>query len=247
MKKLLNRLAYYISVPKCVYCGERLEYGERALCANCMKLYRENKTRNCSRCAKVLEECSCPNGFLEKHGVKQVFKVYRYVTNDGRCPSNDIIYALKNSNRRDVFSFLAEEVATSIKRHLTDITFDNTVIINIPRRRSAVVHFGYDHAAKLAREVSKLIGAKYTPLLKSNAKKQQKELSQTERLKNADFKYRKKANLKGKRVIIVDDIITTGSSMCVAATLLRGLGARKIYAASVAIAYKEDKVIYNRK
>ena len=46
-------------------------------------------------------------------------------------------------------------------------------------------------------------------------------------------------DVDGKDVIIVDDIVTTGSSMGAAATLIRGLGCRKIYAAAVSIAYPD--------
>ena len=60
-----------------------------------------------------------------------------------------------------------------------------------------------------------------------------------ERRKNADFVLTKDVDLAGKRVIIVDDIITSGASMANAATLLRSLGCRDITAACLAIAYKD--------
>jgi phosphoribosylpyrophosphate synthetase len=77
---------------------------------------------------------------------------------------------------------------------------------------------------------------------KSNAKHEQKSLDSLERRRNADFSLIKEIDLKGRRVIIVDDIITSGASMSNAATLIRSLGAKDIIAACLAIAYKEDYI-----
>ncbi len=244
IKDLTKRLLYYISVPKCVFCGERLDIDDKALCKCCLKLYGHNKTRNCARCSRLLHRCSCPTVDLEKNRIKGVFKVFRYITGEGRCPSSDVIFALKNSNRQDVLEFLSSELMGSITYGLTDLTPESTVIVNIPRRKSAVRNFGYDHAKSLAKSLAKKMNVSYLDLFKSNAKMAQKELSIEERSKNASFTLKSKPSLKGKRVIILDDIITTGSSVKEAAKHLSTLGARKIYAAAVAIAYKDDKIVF---
>ena len=62
-------------------------------------------------------------------------------------------------------------------------------------------------------------------------------------MKNARFDYlNKRIDLSGKTMVIVDDIVTTGASVSVAATLLKGAGAKRIIAASLAIAYNDDAI-----
>ena len=92
----------------------------------------------------------------------------------------------------------------------------------------------------LAKAVADRLSGRYIELLKSNAKNPQKSLDSAERRKNADFYLVNDIDLKGKTVIIIDDIITSGSSMANAAALVRSLGSKDIVAASLAIAYKDS-------
>ena len=153
-------------------------------------------------------------------------------------PSNSLIYSLKRDNREDVLSVSADELTMAIKNSVENPA--NCVFTNIPRRKSAIVEYGIDHSGLLAREVAKRFDGKYLELLKSNAKKAQKSLDTNERRKNADFSIIKDIDLKGKTVIIVDDIITSGSSMANAAALIRSMGSKDIIAACLAIAYKDS-------
>lgn len=234
----IDYVLYLLSVPKCVGCGEKLDFKENALCQKCLATYEEIKTRNCSKCSKVLCECSCTTSFLSSHFVKGVFKCFRYDVRTENLPANALIYSLKRDNRDDVLNKCAEELCNAIGH---SISVDDTFIItNVPRRRKAVVLYGIDHSALLAKAVAKRFGVDYLPLLKSNAKREQKTLTLEERLKNIDFDLTSKVSLKGKSVIIVDDIITTGASIATSSTLIRTLSPRSIYAASLGIVYKDD-------
>ena len=106
--------------------------------------------------------------------------------------------------------------------------------------------YGIDHAELLAKSLAKKLSAQYYQPIISKSKKAQKKTSGEERLKNAQFKLKVRAkSLSGKTVIIVDDIVTTGSSMGACAMLLRGLGAKKIIGATISIAYKDMYIPLN--
>lgn len=237
LKKFLDKFFFYISVPKCVSCGEILDSCDLPLCQSCYEEYCKVKTRNCSICAKTLNRCTCSNEYLESHYVRKLVKVYRYI-NDASLPSNKLIYSLKRENRKDVFDFLATELTDALLWQIKD--FDNVIITNVPRRKAAIKKYGYDHAAQVAKTIAKQTGAKYIPLLVSKTEKVQKRLLKAERIKNANFAYKRKIpDLKNKNVIIVDDIVTTGASMGVCAALIRALKPKSIMGASVSVAYKD--------
>ena len=118
IKELLKRALFYVSVPKCVMCKERLDYGERALCQSCKDIYEEHKKRNCPHCSRILSECSCTYDYLKSKGVKKLIKIFRYSKTEQSLPSNYLIYSLKQDNRADVLSLLSEELSNAIKRSI---------------------------------------------------------------------------------------------------------------------------------
>lgn len=243
--KLKDKILFYLSVPKCTCCKKRLVIDEVALCRECKAKYDDTIRRNCSICAKPLYECTCTNEYLDSHYVHKVIKVFRYIIKDD-LPTNSLIYSLKRDNRRDVLDFLSDELSGAI---ITSVKSpESYVITSIPRTGGSVVKYGIDHAELLAKSVAKKIGAKYVKSLTSKSKLQQKKAGSKEgRIKNTDFRIRKTASeINGKNVIIIDDIITTGASMGHAATLLKGVGAKRIIGAAVAIAYKDTYVRFEK-
>lgn len=234
-----DRLAFLISVPRCVCCKAHLSYGERALCAECLAKYEEIKTRNCSNCSRLLSRCTCANEYLTAHSVKNVIKVFRYKNREENLPANSVIYSLKKDNRSDVLSFCTDELADAIFAALD--TPSECIVTNVPRRRAQIVKYGIDHAELLARSIAKKTSATYMRILKSNVKTAQKEMYGKDRVNNISFDYIDDSiDLKGKTVILIDDIITTGASVGAAGMLLRGLGAKRVIGASLAIAYKDN-------
>lgn len=238
LRPAFDRLSFLISVPKCVSCGRRLEYGEAALCTSCLSEYENIKSRNCSICSKVLSRCSCTNPHLKRHYIKKVIKLFRYKQREENKAANSLIYSLKRDNRDLVLDFCAKELAEAVRSSLGDVS--DYVITNVPRRRLAVIKHGIDHAALLAKALAKETNSAYVPLLRSRARRAQKTLFGKDRLLNAEYDLRRGAKITAKKVIIVDDIITTGASMSACAMLIRGLGAKYIVGASLAIAYKDN-------
>ena len=236
-KNIRDTILFYLSVPKCVSCKTRLSRFDKALCPACLREYKDVLSRNCSVCAEPLNRCSCSNKYLDAHYIHKLVKVFRYVKRDP-MPSNNLIYSLKRDNRRDVLEFLRDELCDAIVHSVDNPS--EYVFTNVPRRREAIVRYGIDHAALLAKSVAKKLSAEYYQPIKSKVKKAQKKMMGVERLKNARFKLKMRAkSLCGKKVIIIDDIVTTGSSMGTVAMLLRALGAKKIVGAAISVAYKD--------
>ena len=98
------------------------------------------------------------------------------------------------------------------------------------RRKSAIREYGFDQAVALAKALSKETGYPYRTLLcRTGRTKEQKTLSLEERLCNMRNAFRYAGpDLRGKRVILVDDLITTGSGMRAGADLLWENGASSV-------------------
>lgn len=243
LSQLAHRIGFLLSAPKCVACGERLSLDDRALCKVCYCELLDNMTRNCSRCSNTLSKCTCSNEYLISHKVRHVVKVYRYIRREENRASNHLVYSLKKDNRKDVLDLCADLLQGSINSTLIDggIIKDKSAVVvtNVPRRKAAFVKFGIDHSALLAKEISNRLEFEYKSMFVSKAKKAQKKLKGTARRKNAIFKIKRRADLHGKTVLIVDDLITSGSSVAAVADLARELGAKRVIAACMGIVYRD--------
>jgi len=236
--ELWDRALFYLSVPECVSCKTKLDYGVLALCPECYSVYKKIASRNCSRCAKLLSECTCPGELLDKNRVRTVVKLFRYISREENICANSLIYSLKRDNRKDVLEFCVKEMVAPLKNAFS--SFENVVFTNVPRRRSAIIKYGMDHAGLLAKTLAEEVGASYMSLLKSKSRKAQKSLRRDERIENTRFVLRSKTGqLNGKTVVVIDDVITSGASVVEAARVIRDLHPKKIAAAAIAIAYKD--------
>ncbi len=243
VKAFLERANFLVSVPKCVSCGEPLDFEDKALCKKCELVFQEQKLRGCSSCANVISRCTCSNKYLRNHYLRRLAKVCRYVLHNKDLPGNHLIYALKHDNRRDVFDFLSQELSDSILASFPIRGKESEyVITNVPRRAEAIQSDGYDHAAILAKKIAEIIGVRYQPLFVSLAKKSQKDTHGEQRRENAVFGLRNAelCSAAGKNLIIVDDVVTTGASLGACAKLAKSIGARRVFGAVLAIAFKDQ-------
>lgn len=203
------------------------------------------KTVRCSVCGNVLPECICANKFLENHYVKRLVKMFRYKLPLDRTqlvPSNELIYNIKRIDRRDLIDFVADELCDVIKNNIAD--WHEFTVTNVPRSKNRVIKYGHDHSQKLAKAIAKKLDVGYSELIVSKQRKAQKKTHGEDRMKNPRFYCKKRAKLKSNKVLLVDDIVTTGASMGFCGMLIRGLGAKKIVGVSMAIAYKEQGIVF---
>lgn len=104
-------------------------------------------------------------------------------------------------------------------------------------------HRGYNQTKLIAKELTGITEIRNAPLLrKIKDTKEQKRLNAAERrenLKNA-FAVNPKADVKGKNVLIIDDVCTTGSTLSEASRILKEAGADKVIAAVFAKVIKKS-------
>ena len=240
LKDIYKKALYFLSAPKCVCCNERLKMDELALCDVCIGRYKENLVDKCSVCYKDLSECLCVNDFLDNHYIHKLVKVARYEYSDDidKRASNELIYHLKRNPRRDIVEFITKELLRAI--HNSSLNFDGYLITSVPRSRARIIKYGHDHSKMIAKSLAKALNIKYVSVLLSRAKGAQKKLGESQRMNNAKFDYKKNAkNIDGKKIILLDDIVTTGASMGSCAMLIRGLGAKQIVGVSFAITFRD--------
>ncbi len=237
MNRLLHDLLF---VPKCVFCRTRLpveQLGrEEPLCDTCRALWESEKLEHCGGCGKDAAHCTCMPEELEAAKCEGCRKLVFY-RRGVRSVQSRLIWRIKNGRRKKAIDFLACEMAAAARELLGDAPGD-AVITYVPRRRDMKLQNDTDQARDLAEALAKELTLPCRTLLWRDpaVKLAQKSLGRAEREKNARAAYRvlDRSEVKGQAVLLLDDVITSGSTMAACCRKLRRAGARAVYVLSVA-------------
>ncbi|MFM8268472.1 MAG: ComF family protein [Ilumatobacteraceae bacterium] len=141
--------------------------------------------------------------------------------------ARDLVLGLKYRNRRRAVAFLADHLVAVVTSRPDVITW-------APTSRRRVAHRGFDQAELLARALARRLGVPCRRLLRrrQGADRPQTGLDRHERLASPGFEGRVPAGRP--RVLVVDDVVTTGATLRAAVVALRGAGAGAVQCVAVA-------------
>ena len=227
-------------VPKCVGCGKRFDIlserdgGREAYCDECRAAYEREKLESCSGCGVAAIECTCAPKPLEKKYIDCISLV-----KFGRSMCVDrLIYALKKRRNDKNFEFVSDELAKRFLSFSYQSGVEPTAVMftSVPRKESSIDKYGFDHAERLARMTAGKLDSEYSELLiRVSDGKDQKKLDLGKRQKNVmgRFAIAPSVDIDGRTVVLVDDVVTTGSTASECIKALRDAGAAKIILLSI--------------
>ena len=108
--------------------------------------------------------------------------------------------------------------------------------VPVPLHPRRLVERGYDQAALLAAAVARSSGVRFVPRLleRARATEQQARLGRTDRAGNVRGAFRIAGPLPRGRVVLVDDVVTTGSTLAACVEVLRARGCEVVGALALA-------------
>lgn len=125
----------------------------------------------------------------------------------------------------------ADAFALMMSERLRGVNAD--LLVPVPSGFLSIKKRGFSTAKLLCKRISRRVGIPMLEAVRArDEKSEQKTLSVKKRKENArkNFYVAKNADIKGKRLILVDDVSTTGSSLSAVAGLLREAGAADVKA-----------------
>ncbi len=229
IKELLELV--YPEKHVCFLCGyQDLSIHNEHLCASCQQKMIKLEQPLCHICSKPLAEAIgvCRECVQMPKEFERAIAVYSYEGTIKQTIS-DFKYHGK-SYLYKIFSWQMVELLK--KENLTD--FDQ--IVPVPLHSYKEVKRGYNQSKLLARDISSNLGMPMVELVKRTKKtKPQNKLATYERWHNMtgaiDIKKSKKV---GKKILLVDDIYTTGATMNACAKVLKREGASIVIGISIA-------------
>ncbi len=215
------------------------------VCLTCSQLLKDHEIHVCSICwnSFTLVDQSHPTWirlkmkFDTENFVKNIVSCYLF-EQEGRL--QDIIHLLKYQGMKTLGVMLGRELGKMI---VTDPSFSGTdYLIPIPLHKLKQRERGYNQSEYICKGV---LAASGIPVHDSIIHRRKYTQSQTklnlqERIENVENAFEVDQKFKflvpGKSFIIIDDVITTGSTINACAKELISLNARNVFAASVAMA-----------
>jgi ComF family protein len=232
MKNLLSTFYTHFldfAYPKiCVACEKQSTETESAICFDCLWSLPKTNSHN-------LEENKLDSKFWGKVKMKNV---YAFLVFSKRGKVQNILHALKYRNNPDLADFLGKHYGSEIKEHLTA-----DLLIPIPLHKSRLKERGYNQAEFFAKGLSSSVEI---PMLNGALIRNRNSITQTKtggrfnRYKNLENIFSVSENvfdqLKNKRVILVDDVLTSGATLEVAAKVLYQAGIKELSVITIAAA-----------
>ena len=156
--------------------------------------------------------------------------------------SKTVINKIKDRGRKELALKFGRLMGEKLK--LNKFCSDIDLIIPIPLHNEKLKKRGYNQAFMLAKGVGDKIGVDVAEdvLIKTKQTREQKSLSKYERKGNLvnSFKIINEEKIKGKNVLIVDDVFTTGQTINLSSEMLLESGASEVYFASLASTEDEE-------
>ena len=218
--RALDWLLDLLYPPKCVICGRLLARGEREICPDCFE--------------------SLPNFEGEKPKVDGA---------DGLSVTLFYEGAVRDSFLRFKFSgrdFYADVYGKWMAGRILDdlgCGFDGVCWVPVSKRRRRAR--GYDQAELLARKIAAELQLPILAALQKHAERNPQSQLKDAALRQANasgaFSVRPGAEVSGKTLLLIDDIVTTGATLSECCRMLRQAGAERIYCAAFASPRKEKE------
>jgi len=212
---------------KCIFCGSECEDVDMVICNRCKEeVVPLNENMVCEKCGRPLTknyEHLCRDCAELAHPFDKARAVYIYEEGVAHC-----VTALKYNGEK----YRAKIMAKHMARLFVALGWKVDAVTYVPMSEDREKERGYNQAKLICEEFAKLTGlTMMTLLVQPNAIDSQVGLSKMQRLENLSgaFKVVNKSDIKGKRVLILDDVYTTGATLHCCANVLLHAGAKAVF------------------
>jgi ComF family protein len=229
-----------IFYPKvCLACKNVLadSTAEEFICAKCWGGIEKNTPPFCSSCGRRLESRSfakniCPRCLRNKSHFDRAFSpcVYTGVV-------KELIHAFKYNGKEYLGRPLSRLMIEFIREYSLPIK-DLEFIVPIPLHKARLREREFNQAKILSEHLGKEFDKPVLDklLVRNRHTRTQTELEENERLLNVkgSFTLNGRADLRGKNILLVDDVLTTGATSSEAAYALKQAGANIVFVLTLA-------------
>ena len=235
LDRIKERVTEIAFPRRCPLCGSLINSNER-ICSKCSKDVEFIRRPICRLCGRPLYSCHCGKGdYAFVRNVSPL--VYTKAAKKG-------IHRMKFHDSPYSCTYFGKLMANSVRAEYLESGVKFDCVIGVPMHKDDYLTRGYNQAVLLAKTVAEEIE---TPLLSKVLIKQQKNrpqhtLSHIERQKNIKgvFRVTRPELIRGRVVLLCDDVTTSGSTLNECAITLLEAGAKAVYCVTATVAVMSE-------
>lgn len=234
MRYNMDMLVDLIYPRCCPFCGRVLPFQGGPACKSCFTKLKRISSPRCFRCGKALEgeeKEYCQDCIQMPKSFVRGFPVFEYTGGIKKA-----IYDFKYNNQRVYGKFFGDCIYSCYGDELKALNIDGMIPVPIHKKKKKIR--GYNQAELIAKHLGKRLGIPVFSnlLIRVINTSPQKELNDKARMKNLKNAFIMSANkIKLKKVLLVDDIYTTGATIEACTKVLLASGVEEVYYVSLAI------------
>ncbi|BEI59381.1 ComF family protein [Blautia luti] len=225
MKKLIENILNVFYPRCCPVCQKVLKDQNRMICPECEENLHPVGHPRCFLCGKPVNAGEyCRDCEKHHHLFDQGIGIFVY---DERMRRSVTRY--KYYGCREYGDFYAAAMYRFGRKEI--LRWDPQLIVPVPIHRTKLRMRGFNQSEYLAERLGRYTGIPVDPDLVQKVRRtpSQKKLTAVQRRKNLESAFRVTRKISEKRILLVDDVYTTGSTMDAMAACLKKKGGEKIY------------------
>src|SRR5579864_1388541 len=231
----LGGVASLLYPPSCTICSASVEVGEY-LCDQCEAKVTRIVPPFCAKCSEpfdgaITSSFACANCAHCTLHFEAAVSAYR-----ARGIVRHVILNFKYGKQIHLRHLVARWlIAVFDDERIRERQFD--AIVPVPLHPARQRERGFNQAAALAEHLSAHMALPLRPVLeRTRYTMTQTAFDRTERMQNLRnaFRLRRNADVRRLRVLLIDDVLTTGSTLSECARVLKQAGAQSVHAATAA-------------
>lgn len=226
LKEIKEKCLDIFYPPRCPVCNGLLENRQKSVCPECTEVFHAITENYCMKCGKPVGETEeyCTECRGRDRSFVQGRSIFLY-----NAQMKQSILRYKYYGSREYGKYYAECICRyageTIGRWHPD------VIVPVPVHRRKLRMRGFNQAADLAERTGKILGIPVAEdiVYKTRETKSQKKLDARERKRNLKDVFRATCPVNGLKILIIDDVYTTGSTVEAMTECLLENGAKAVF------------------